>query len=167
MKGLNGKVAIVTGAAGAIGGSIARRLADEGCALGVFDIDEARAAGVARAIVDGGGKAWPIPVDITDHAAVFAAVDRFGGMAGGIDVLVNCAGWDKLCKFVDSEPALWDRLIAINYRGALNMHHAVIRKMLAAKTAGRIVTISSDAGRVGSGGEAVYAGTKAALIGFS
>jgi len=81
-------------------------------------------------------------------------------------VLVNNAGWDVFKPFTKTEPAEWERLIAINLTGPLNMHHAVLPGMVARRK-GRIVNISSDAARVGSSGEAVYAACKAGLVGFS
>jgi len=81
-------------------------------------------------------------------------------------VLVNNAGWERLRLFVETEPEFWDRIIAVNYRGVLAATHAVLGGMIA-RRAGRIVSIASDAGRVGSTGEAVYSGCKAAVIGFS
>ena len=85
---------------------------------------------------------------------------------GPIDVLVNNAGWDVFKPFTKTEPAQWDKLIAINLTGALHMHHAVLPGMAARKT-GRIVNIASDAARVGSSGEAVYAACKGGLVAFS
>ncbi len=165
MRGLSEKVAIVTGGGGAIGGAIAVRLAQEGADVGVFDLDGDAAEARAAALREGGARAQACAVDITDYEAVVAAVAQLEGALGPADVLVNCAGWDKLGKFFDTEPALWDRLIDINYRGPLNMHHAVVRGM-AERKRGRVVNIASDAGRVGSSGEAVYAGCKAAVIAF-
>jgi 2-hydroxycyclohexanecarboxyl-CoA dehydrogenase len=159
--------AIVTGGGGAIGGAIARRLAQAGHAVGVFDKDEAAARRVAVSIGATGGFAVPLAVDVVDLVAVVTAVERFEREAGPARVLVNCAGWDKLCPFLDTQPPLWERLIAVNYIGALNMHHVALRAMVARGAGGRVITVSSDAGRVGSSGEAVYAGCKAALIGFS
>jgi 2-hydroxycyclohexanecarboxyl-CoA dehydrogenase len=95
-------------------------------------------------------------------AAVAAAESRLGP----IDVLVNNAGWDVFRPFTKTEPAQWDKLIAINLTGALHMHHAVLPGMSARK-AGRIVNIASDAARVGSSGEAVYAACKGGLVAFS
>jgi len=164
VKGLSERIAIVTGAGGAIGRAIARRLAAAGAAVAVFDLNEDAAKQTVNEL--GGVRSLAAGVDITDHEAVVDAVARVEADLGPTDVLVNCAGWDKLCPFLDSEPSLWDRLIAINYRGALNMHHAVLGQMVE-RGRGRVVTIASDAGRVGSAGEAVYAGCKGALIAFS
>jgi 2-hydroxycyclohexanecarboxyl-CoA dehydrogenase len=82
---------------------------------------------------------------------------------GPIDVLVNNAGWDRFVSFLDSDPPLWDKLIAVNLRGPIHVHHVVLRRM-AARGRGRVVNIASDAGRVGSSGEAVYAACKGGVI---
>lgn len=163
MRGLEGKIAIVTGAGGAIGSAIAERLSHAGCVVGVLDRDEKNAERVAQAL---GKNARALVVDITDHAAVVSAVSAFEKDVGPTDVLVNAAGWDRLRKFLDTEPELWDRLIAINLRGPLNMHHAVARGM-ADRGRGRIINIASDAGRVGSSGESVYAACKGGIIAFT
>jgi len=104
--------------------------------------------------------------NVGDLVAVQAAVRAVEDGLGPLDVLVNNAGWDRMALFVESEPTFWDRVIAINYKGALNVTHTVLPGMIDRKR-GRIVTVASDAGRVGSTGEAVYSGCKAALIGFS
>jgi len=166
MIGLSGKTAIVTGAASGIGRAIALRLAAEGCPVGVFDRDgpgaEAAAAGIAAA----GGRAWAHRVDIADGAAVRAAVAAWEAEAGGTEILVNCAGWDRVIPFLETEPAFWEQVIAINLYGPLHLHHAVLPGMVA-RGRGRVVNIASDAGRVGSSGEAVYAACKGGLIAFT
>ena len=166
MRGLKGKTAIVTGGGGAIGRAICLRLGEEGCAVGVFDKNESGAADTARAIEAAGGRARAVAVDITDHDAVQNAVAEFEKAAAPTEILVNGAGWDRLIPFLDSEPALWDTLIAINLKGPLHMHKAVASGMVA-RGRGRIVNIASDAGRVGSSGEAVYAACKGGIIAFS
>jgi 2-hydroxycyclohexanecarboxyl-CoA dehydrogenase len=163
MRGLQDKVAIVTGGGGGIGGATCRRFADAGTTTAVFDIDADAAERLASTI---GDKAIAVACDITDHAAVSTAVAAVEARYGGIDILVNNAGWDVFRLFKDSTPADWQKLIAINLIGALNMHHAVLPGMIA-RGGGRIVNIASDAARVGSSGEAVYAACKAGLIGFS
>jgi 2-hydroxycyclohexanecarboxyl-CoA dehydrogenase len=165
MRGLNGKNAIVTGAGGAIGGAISLRLAEEGATVGAFDLSGEAAEATAARIGEAGGRARATACDITDYEAVTDAVQSFETDVGPTDVLVNCAGWDKLAKFLDTEPSLWDRLISINYRGPLNVTHAVVRGM-AERKRGRVVNIASDAGRVGSSGESVYAGCKGGIIAF-
>jgi 2-hydroxycyclohexanecarboxyl-CoA dehydrogenase len=163
---LNGKVALVTGAAQGIGRAIALRLADEGARIGVGDIQAERAAGTAEEIRARGGQACAIRLDVTSLESVIAAADMLEREFGPIDILVNNAGWDKLEPFLESTPETWDRVIAVNFRGILNCCKAVAPRMQA-RGHGKIVSISSDAGRVGSFGEAVYAGCKAAIIGFS
>ena len=103
---------------------------------------------------------------MSDLVAVETAVRTVEESLGPVDVLVNNAGWERMALFVESDPALWDRLIAVNFRGVLNVTRAVVTGMIE-RGRGRIVSISSDAGRVGSTGEAVYSGCKAAIIGFS
>jgi 2-hydroxycyclohexanecarboxyl-CoA dehydrogenase len=162
MRGLAGKTVIVTGGGGGIGGATCRRFAEEGANVAVFDIDLAAATRVADQIVAAGGRATPVACDITDHTAVTAAIashDR-------VDILVNNAGWDVFRLFKDSTPAEWRKLIAINLVGPLNMTHAALPRMMA-QGGGRIVNIASDAARVGSSGEAVYAACKAGIVGFS
>jgi 2-hydroxycyclohexanecarboxyl-CoA dehydrogenase len=163
MRGLKDKVVIVTGGGGGIGGATCRRFAEAGAKVAVFDIDLAAAE---RTVAGCAGTARAFRCDITDHAGVQAAVAAAEAALGPVDVLVNNAGWDVFRLFKDSTPAEWQKLIAINLVGALNMHHAVLPGMLA-RRAGRIVNIASDAARVGSSGEAVYAACKAGLVGFS
>ena len=166
MRGLKDKIVIVTGGGGAIGGATCRRFAQAGAKVAVFDINLDAAEKTADAIIAAGGIARGFGCDITDYDAVKAATDDVLARHGRIDVLVNNAGWDVFRLFKDSTPAEWQKLISINLVGALNLHHAVLPGMIA-RGGGRIVNIASDAARVGSSGEAVYAACKAGLIGFS
>ena len=134
--------------------------------MAVLDRDEAAAGVTAKSIAGGGGDAVAFACDITDRTAVDAAVAAVTARLGDIDVLVNNAGWDIFRPFLKTGPAEWDKLIAINLVGALHMHHAILPGMVARK-AGRIVNIASDAARVGSSGEAVYAACKGGLVAFS
>ncbi len=161
-----GKTVIVTGGGGGIGGATCRRFAKEGARVAVFDIDLEAAAKVADAIGAAGGQASTFACDITERASVDAAVAAAEAQLGPVAVLVNNAGWDVFRAFTKTEPAQWDKLIAINLTGALHMHHAVLPGMVA-RRAGRIVNIASDAARVGSSGEAVYAACKGGLVAFS
>ena len=104
-------------------------------------------------------------VDIADYAAVGQAVSDARNRLQGLDILINNAGWDIAQPFMDTDPDFWDRVIDINYKGPLNLHHHVLPAFID-QGSGKIVNVSSDAGRVGSTGEAVYAGCKAALTGF-
>jgi 2-hydroxycyclohexanecarboxyl-CoA dehydrogenase len=166
MRGLAGRNAIVTGGGGGIGRAICRRLAAEGCTIGVFDISDENAAGTLLAIEEERGQGRHYGVDITDLAAVRAAVDAFEGHVGPTDILVNNAGWDKIGNFLETDPELWHRIVDINLWGPLHMHYCVAGGM-AERGAGRIVNIASDAGRVGSSGEGVYSACKGGIIAFS
>jgi Short-chain alcohol dehydrogenase of unknown specificity len=166
MRGLSTKVVVVTGGGGGIGGATCRRFAAEGANVAVFDIDLAAAERTVAAIVAEGGKAAAFACDITDHEGVRSAVASVAASLGPIDVLVNNAGWDVFKPFLKTSPADWQKLIAINLTGALNMHHAVLPQM-AERRGGRVVNIASDAARVGSSGEAVYAACKAGLLALS
>jgi 2-hydroxycyclohexanecarboxyl-CoA dehydrogenase len=163
---LTGKVAIVTGAAQGIGRAIAQRLADEGAKVALADIQLDSAEQAAAEIRRGGAAAIAVALDVTKLDEAIAVADRVESELGPIDILVNNAGWDVVLPFVESTPDLCDKVIAINFRGMLNCCKAVAPRMQS-RGAGKIVSISSDAGRVGSSGEAVYAGCKAAIIGFS
>jgi 2-hydroxycyclohexanecarboxyl-CoA dehydrogenase len=164
MRGLVGKRVIVTGGAGGIGRATCLRLAEEGCAVGVFDRDGDGARQVAAQC--SGPAARAFGVDITDPAEVEAAVAAFERELGPVDGLANVAGWDKGANFLDTDRELWDRVIQINLYGPLNVHKAVLSRMVA-HGGGRVVNVASDAGRVGSSGEAVYAACKGGIIAFT
>ncbi len=161
-----GKVVVVTGGGGGIGGALCRSFASEGAAIGVLDRDEAAAQAIADALTSDGARALAIGCDITERTSVDAAVEQTNAELGPIDVLVNNAGWDLFVPFLDTAPEDWSRLIDINLVGSLNMHHAVLPAMVE-RGGGRIVNIASDAARVGSSGEAVYAACKAGIVAFS
>ena len=166
MRRFEKKTVVVTGGGGGIGGATCRRFAAEGALVAVFDLNLDAAEKVAASIRDAGGTAEAFRCDITDRSSVDAAVAAAESKLGPIAVLVNNAGWDVFRPFTKTEPAQWDKLIAINLTGALHMHHAVLPGMVARKS-GRIVNIASDAARVGSSGEAVYAACKGGLVAFS
>jgi 2-hydroxycyclohexanecarboxyl-CoA dehydrogenase len=162
----NDRVALVTGAAGGIGRAVALALASQGCAVVVGDLDESTCAKVVAELEAGGATAHATPLDVTDADAVAGAVEAASAALGPIDVLVNCAGWDEFRAFLDTDESFWRRVIAINYEGVLRTTQAVLGGM-AEREAGRIVNISSDAARVGSAQESIYAGAKAAVIAFT
>ncbi|MFA5521772.1 MAG: glucose 1-dehydrogenase [Castellaniella sp.] len=166
MRRFEGKTIIVTGGAGGIGRAICHRLSQEGGQLAVLDLDLTAAQETAQAIQAAGGKALAVQADISERSQVDAALAQVHDGLGPVDVLINNAGWDVFKPFVKTEPALWDRLIAVNLIGALHLHHAVLPEM-AERGKGRIVNIASDAARVGSTGEAVYAACKGGLVSFT
>ena len=166
MQRFENRVVIVTGGGGGIGGATCRRFAAEGAKVAVFDMNLDSAEVVASSIRSGGGQAQAFRCDITQRVEVDAAVVACEQQLGPVDVLVNNAGWDIFKPFTKTEPAQWDKLIAINLTGALHMHHAVLPGM-ASRRKGRVVNIASDAARVGSSGEAVYAACKGGLVAFS
>jgi 2-hydroxycyclohexanecarboxyl-CoA dehydrogenase len=141
MRGLKGKTAIVTGGAAGIGAAVVQRFRDEGVNTIIFDL-----------------KAQPA-VDITDYAAVKSAVDK----AGPVDILVNNAGWDMFRPFLKTDPEFWHKIISINLIGAMNLLHCVLPGMVE-RGRGKVVNIASDAGRVGSSGEAPYSACKGGII---
>lgn len=141
MRGLKGKTAIVTGGAAGIGAAVVRRFQEEGTRVVVLDL-----------------KGDPA-VDITDYAAVKKAVDA----AGPVDILVNNAGWDMFKPFLKTDPAFWQKIISINLIGAMNLLHCVLPGMVE-RGRGKAVNVASDAGRVGSSGEAPYSACKGGII---
>jgi len=141
MRGLKGRTAVVTGGAACIGAAVVKRVEEEGTRVVVFDLN-----------------ANP-PVDITDYEAVKRAVAQ----AGPVDILVNNAGWDLFRPFLKTDPAFWQKIISINLLGAMNLLHCVLPGMVE-RGRGKVVSIASDAGRVGSSGEAPYSACKGGLI---
>lgn len=162
MGRLNGKIAIVTGAGQGIGKAIAGKFASEGATVVVTDLEEANARETAAALP----KAIAIRADVTDRLGVQAMTGVVRQRFGRIDILVNNAGWDKASPFADSEPADWDRAIAVNLYGVLHTCKAVV-PIMAEQGSGAVVNLGSDAGRVGSSGEAVYSAAKGGVIAFT
>jgi 2-hydroxycyclohexanecarboxyl-CoA dehydrogenase len=163
MGRFEGKVAIVTGAAQGIGEAIARRLIAEGGTVAIFDVQLDKARQVADSV---GDRAAALMVDIADSANVRRAVREVEDRHGRVDILVNNAGWDVVGPFVELPEETWDRVIAINLKGPIAVTRAVLDGMMA-RSYGRIVNIASDAGRVGSSGEAVYSACKGGIIAFT
>jgi 2-hydroxycyclohexanecarboxyl-CoA dehydrogenase len=166
MRGLKGKIVIVTGGGGGIGSAVCMRFAEEGASVAVFDLNADAARHTVAAIRAAGGQARDYLVDITDQARVVAAVAEVERELGPVDVLVNNAGWDRGANFLDTDKALWEKIVGINLYGALNMHHAVLKGMNE-RGRGRVINVASDAGRVGSSGESVYSFCKGGLIAFT
>ena len=159
---LNGKTAAITGAASGIGLATAQALAAAGASVVLGDINVAGGEQAVAQLRAAGHNATFMPLDVTDAASVA----RFRDAAGEVDVLVNVAGWSKIEPFVNTTPDLWQKLIDLNYTGTLRVVHAFLPRMIA-RASGKIVNVASDAGRAGSGNEAVYAGSKGAVIAFT
>ena len=162
----NGRSAIVTGAGRGIGRAIALALARQGNRVAVWDILGENAEAVQEEIENLGGEAIALRVDLTNCQEVGHAVGEVLGRFGAPEVLVNNAGWDKMEPFLESEPQTWEKIMAINYKAVLYTCKFILPHMVA-HGSGKIVNIASDAGRVGSTGEAVYSGAKGAVIAFS
>ena len=154
---LEGRKALVTGGASGIGAAIARRLAAEAASVVIGDLNEEGAGKVAGEI---GGEA--VQLDVTEPASAAAVVEALGPF----EVLVNNAGMDEFGFFTQTDPGVWERVIAVNLMGVLACTHAVLPAMQQAGY-GRIVSIASEAGRVGSKGSAVYSAAKGGVIAFT
>ncbi|MGH2899271.1 MAG: SDR family NAD(P)-dependent oxidoreductase [Solirubrobacteraceae bacterium] len=153
----------MTGGARGIGRAICERLAGEGAHVAIADID---GDGAKKTATEIGKGACGIQLDVTDSRSVRAGVGEAIAQFGRVDALVNNAGWDKVEPFVKASEETWDKVLAINLRGPIAVTRAVLDGMIE-RRAGWIVSISSDAGRLGSSGEVVYSAAKAGVIGFS
>ena len=160
------RVALVSGGARGIGAAIARGLAQDGMPTVIADIRTEQAQANAQRIIDSGGRALAVEVDVRSPTSVAAGVGAARREFGEIDVLVNVAGWDELKPFVDSDEEFWQEVLEVNFKGGLRLTKALLPGMIERRW-GRIVNISSDAGRVGSSLESVYAGAKGAIISFT
>ena len=163
---VKGKVAIVTGAAQGMGEAIAIRFAKDGADVAVVDINVEGAEQTAERARELGVRAKAFRCDVTDSAQVYECVQAIIDYFGHVDVLVNNAGWDKVEPFIKSTQETWEKVIGINFRGPVTFCHAVIPHFIE-RNSGSIVNVSSDAGRAGSSGEAVYSGAKGGIIAFS
>ncbi|HID94610.1 MAG TPA: 3-oxoacyl-ACP reductase FabG [Candidatus Latescibacteria bacterium] len=163
---LTDRVAIVTGGARGIGKGICLALAKQGANIAIADILVNEGNETIAEIEKLGRKGLMVETDITVKDQVDQMVKKVMDTFGKIDILVNNAGWDKMEPFMESKPETWEKVIAINYKGVIHFTHAVLEQMIP-KSYGKIINISSDAGRVGSMGEAVYSGCKGAIIAFT
>lgn len=163
MRGLNGKTALITGGASGIGEAICWRLAQEGVAIAILDVDGAGARRVVEALRAGGHSAHAVTADICDYDTVVLAVRECEAVLGPVSILVNCAGGDKIRDFLDTSAEDRRRSIALNLEGAANVTHAVLNGM-AERRLGRVIMIASEGARIGSSGQAVYCAAKAGMI---
>ncbi len=160
------RLALVSGGARGIGAAAALALAASRRDVAVADIREAEAEEVAAQVRALGRRSLAVTLDVTDEASVGAAVGAVEERLGAVDVLVNCAGWDEFLPFLETGEEFWRKVIAINLEGALRTTRALLGGMIE-RGWGRIVNVSSDAARVGSSQEAVYAGAKAGVVAFT
>ncbi|MGW0891167.1 SDR family NAD(P)-dependent oxidoreductase [Saccharopolyspora sp. NPDC002578] len=163
---MSNRVAFVTGGAQGIGEGISKTLGAQGFWVAVADLNVVRAKETAEAITSGGGKAIPVEVDVTDSGSVAAAVKAATDEFGPVEIVVNNAGFDDFMKFVDTTEDFWDRILDVNFKGALRVIKEAVPGMID-RGWGRVVNIGSDAGRVGSSLESVYSGAKGGIIAFT
>ena len=160
------RVAFVTGGGSGIGRAICMSLAGDGRKVAVADVDRDGAEETAELIADAGGRAIAVVTDVRSTDAVTDACLHTVDELGPIEILVNCAGWDVLMPFLDTDEDFWDKVIDINFKGTLRTVQACLPSMVEGGW-GRIVNIGSDAARVGSSLEAVYSGAKGGVISFT
>ena len=160
-----GKVALVTGGASGIGHATAAALAQGGATVYIGDINEEAGRAAAQQLAKEGTATF-LRLDVTSDRSVAETRRTIQAKHEALDILVNAAGWSKVERFVDTTPDLWQRLIELNYVGTLKVTHAFLPQMIE-RGRGKIVHVASDAGRAGSGGEAVYSGAKGAVIAFT
>ena len=161
-----GKVAAVVGGASGVGAEVAKIIASQGGEVVILDIQEGLAGQVAEEILGLGGTASVVGVDVTKPDSVRAAADAVLARFGRVDVLATSVGWNEHSFFMDQSEELWEKILQINLMGQVRLVHAFLPSMKASG-GGSIVVVSSDAGRVGTNGETVYAAAKAGVIGFT
>ena len=163
---LDGKTALVTGGASGIGRAIVLSFARHGARVICADINEAKAADVANEANDAGFTIEPVAVDLADPKSARRCAADVIARHTRVDLLINAAGWNDLQAFMENAPDYMDRVIAVNLGGPVHLTQALLPPMIQANK-GKIVNISSDAGRVGSSGETVYAAAKGGVIAFT
>ena len=163
---MGNRVALVTGGAQGIGRGIAAALAARGFRVAIADLNVETATQTAKDLTEVGGTVIAVEVNITDTASVEAGLRAVERDLGPVEVTVNNAGWDDFMPFIATSEEFWDKILDINFKGALRITKAVLPGMIE-REFGRIVNIGSDAGRVGSSLESVYSGAKGGIIAFT
>ena len=163
---LDGKIALVTGGASGIAKATALEFARQGATVIVADVNQEGGAAVVAEATAGGLTIDYVVLDLADLASVDACAADVLARHGRVDILVNAAGWDRIQPFLENTSAFMDRVLAINLRGPIGLTQKLVPAM-AANFYGKIINVASDAGRVGSLGETVYAGAKGGMIAFT
>jgi 2-hydroxycyclohexanecarboxyl-CoA dehydrogenase len=163
---MSNRVAMVTGGAQGIGKGIATTLSEHGFKVAIADLNLETATQTAKEITASGGTAIAVEINVTDTASVQAAVQTIEAELGPVEIVVNNAGWDDFMPFVETNEEFWDKILDINFKGALRVIKTVVPGMME-RGFGRVINIGSDAGRVGSSLEAVYSGSKGGIIAFT
>ena len=159
----DGGVVLVTGAASGIGRATALAFDELGARTAAADINVEQ----ARATAEMGERISAFAVDVTDDASISALRADVEERLGPVQIIVNCAGWDEIRPFIETERPFWDRVVGINYLGPVAITREFLPGMIERGEGGRVVNVASDAGRVGSMGETVYAGAKGGVIAFT
>lgn len=163
---MSNRTALVTGGAQGIGRGIAAALAASGFRVAIADLNIETATQTAKDLSAAGGTVIAVEVNVTDSASVAAGVRAVTAELGPVEVVVNNAGWDDFMPFTATTEEFWDKILDLNFKGALRVTQAVLPGM-AERGFGRVVNIGSDAGRVGSSLESVYSGAKGGIIAFT
>jgi 2-hydroxycyclohexanecarboxyl-CoA dehydrogenase len=163
---LKDKTAVITGAASGIGRATAEVLAAAGAFVLLGDIDEQKGREAAAALREQGRGAEFFRLDVTDLESIAAFKQRACELRGHVDIVANVAGWGKIQPFMENTPEFWRKVVDLNLLGPVAVSHAFLDKMIE-RGSGKIVTVASDAGRVGSMGETVYSGAKGGAIAFT
>jgi 2-hydroxycyclohexanecarboxyl-CoA dehydrogenase len=167
MIDLTGKKALVTGAASGIGRATALTLSEAGAFVLGCDIDAEGGKTLAAELGKMAGGGSFVQLDVTDPPAILACCDEVTEEHGAMDILVNVAGWDRTQPFVENSPEFIEKIVQLNYLGQVRICQAFVKPIIEGGKGAKIVNVSSDAGRVGSMGETVYAGAKGGVIAFS
>jgi 2-hydroxycyclohexanecarboxyl-CoA dehydrogenase len=164
---LKDKAAVVTGGASGIGRATATTLALAGAHVLIGDISEEGGKSAEAEIRELGGRCDFIPLDVTNLDSIAAFRQQAYGKAARVDIVANVAGWGKIQPFMENTPEFWRKVIDLNLLGPIAVTHAFLGAMIEGGAGGKIVTVASDAGRVGSLGETVYSSAKGGAIAFT
>ncbi|MBK5230556.1 MAG: SDR family oxidoreductase [Thermoleophilia bacterium] len=160
------RVALITGGAGGIGQETGAELARAGIAVAIADLDPQRAAAAATQLTGFGGEVVWVEMDVTEQSSVTRGIGEIGQRLGGIDILINCAGWDAAAALARSDESHWRRMIDVNLLGAVRVTHAVLGSMAGRKW-GRVINVAGEAGRVGTAEQSLMSAANGGVIAFT